>query len=276
MRAPPSAIESQQLRSFVLQQAAIVLDANKDYLLQSRLGPLLDREGLGSWDELLRALSGATGFVWRKKVVEALTTHETAFFRDAHPFDALANQILPVVHTQKAARFDRTLRIWSAAASTGQEIYSIAMLLRAQEARWAGWKLDLLATDLSTDVLARARAGRYPQFDVNRGLPAPMLVRWFDKQEDSYVLKPAIRDMVQFRPLNLIEPWPPMPAMDVVFLRNVLIYFDLATKRRVLERVADVMAPQGILFLGGVETTLNVTDRFEPITVGKSVCYQRR
>jgi chemotaxis protein methyltransferase CheR len=201
-------------------------------------------------------------------VVEAITTNETSFFRDVHPFDALREAILPELTTGTT----RSLRIWSAAASTGQEPYSVAMLLREHFPNVPD--ASILATDLSRDVLAKAASGRFTQAEVNRGLPARLLVKHFDRDGLEWQVKERVRRMVEFRQLNLARPLPPLPTMDVVLLRNVLIYFDAATKASVLRQMARVLHPGGYLFLGSAETTYGLDAQWERVAVGRCVLYR--
>jgi chemotaxis protein methyltransferase CheR len=260
------------LRRLIYAASAIVLERNKDYLFESRLSPLLVEEGLSSFQTLVDKANRPGGAALRQRVIEAMTTNETFFFRDIHPFDLMRKTILPEI--ADTAKDRKTLSIWSAASSSGQELYSIAMLLREQERAFSGWTLRLLGSDLSTEVLAKAAAGRYSQLEVNRGLPAPLLVRHFTKIGVDWQIKDDLRRMVSFRPINLIEPWPALPVMDVIFLRNVLIYFDVDAKRRVLDKLASVLRPGGYLFLGGVETTLNLSSRFSEHRLDKCTCYR--
>jgi chemotaxis protein methyltransferase CheR len=262
--APPPAA-SLYLRKLIQESSAIVLDAHKDYLLQARLWPLVQREGMGSWEELVSRLAGPMGLPLRQRVVEAVTTHETSFFRDIHPFDAFRAHVLPGLAGRRAP-----VHVWSAAASTGQEIYSLALIAAQQ-----GLDVRFIASDISTEILARAREGRFSQLEVNRGLPAPYLVRFFQREGADWRIKEEIRSRVDFRIVNLIGAWPALPEMDVVFLRNVLIYFDVPTKKQILSRLAALMRPGGLLFLGSVESTLNLCDRFTELRMGKAVCYQR-
>jgi chemotaxis protein methyltransferase CheR len=262
------------VRRLVRERAAIVLEDGKAYLAESRLVPVARREGFGSVAELIARIRDERFGPLHRKVVEAMATNETSFFRDVHPFDALRTAVLPDVLARRAA--ERTFHVWCAAASTGQEPYSVAMLLREHFPQLAGWTVRLLATDLSTDVLGRARAGRFTQLEVNRGLPAAHLVRYFERQGPHWVLGEEVRRMVEFRELNLAEPWPVLPPMDVVLLRNVLIYFDLDTKREILAKLRRVLRPDGWLFLGGAETTLNVDDAFERVQVGRASAYRVR
>ena len=266
----PSPSASLFLRELILKGSAIVLDEQKDYLLQARLGPLIEREGMSTWDELIKRLNGPGTLALRQRVIEAVTTHETSFFRDWHPFESMQAHILPALAAESKKR---PINIWSAAASSGQEVYSLAFLAAQQPGMDLG-RLRFMATDISANILAKARDGRYSQLEVNRGLPARLLLRFFDKQGVDYQVKQEIRRMIEFRLLNLIETWPSLPEMDVIFLRNVLIYFDVPTKRLIVDRVARVMRKGGYLFLGGVESTLNLTDRFTEVQLGKTTCHR--
>ncbi len=205
------------------------------------------------------------------RVVDAMTTKETSFFRDVHPFNALRDHIVPRIVEKERLR--RRLRIWSAACSTGQELYTIAIVLD-QLPELAGWDITLHGTDLSTEALDKAREGLYSGLEVNRGLPAPLLIRYFDREGLSYRANAKLRSSMTWAQLNLIEPFPTTALWDVVFIRNVLIYFDTPTKRRVLEAIRRVIAPGGFLILGGAETTLGLVDCFAPVHVGAATVYR--
>lgn len=276
MSAPvaESSLSFEYVRQLVRDRAAIVLEENKGYLVDARLGPLATKEGFRSVEELVRALRSQRYGPLHKSVVEAMTTNETFFFRDRAPFEALREQILPVL--VQARRSSRQLHIWSAAASSGQEAYSVLMLLKEHFPELDTWQVQLLGSDISREVLEKARAGRYTQLEVNRGLPAHLLTRFFEHHGLEWRIKPALRDMLRLEEINLIEPWPPLPRFDVIFLRNVLIYFDVPTKRRILERVRGVMAPDGYLFLGGAETTLGVDEQLIKADYPNANCYRLR
>jgi len=260
------------LRQLVYRRSAIVLEADKDYLIDSRLSPLVRELGLGSMDELVCKLRANLAAPLVTQVIEAMTTNETFFFRDFHPFEALKLRLVPELLKARAAQ--RSLRIWCAAASTGQEPYSIAMTLRDAFPELASWDVQIFATDLNSVVLARAREGRYRQLEVNRGLPAPMLLKHFERSGPDWQVKPAIREMVKFQELNLLDPWPMVGAQDLVFMRNILIYFDVETKRRILGRVRQTLRPDGFLIMGGAETTSNLDGGYEPVRIGAGVYYQ--
>jgi chemotaxis protein methyltransferase CheR len=256
----------------VRQRSAIVLEPGKEYLVESRLSALARGEGFGSLDQFLAELRTQPANGLHQRVVEAMTTNETTFFRDLHPFDALRQVALPELLRLREA--DRQLVIWSAACSSGQEPYSLAMLLKEMGPALAGWTVRIIATDLSTEMLARARQGRFSQIEMNRGLPAQYLVKYFKKQGLEWQVSDDIRQMVEFRELNLAEAWPLLPAPDVVFMRNVLIYFGMETKRAILGRVRCLMRPDGYLFMGGAETTLNLDDAYQRVPIGKTICYR--
>lgn len=247
----------------VRRECGLVLSADKAYLVESRLAPVARRWGAAGVDGFIRALmDGATGERLRD-VVEAMVTNETFFFRDRKPFDQFRDHVLPHLLRTRAAR--RSFRIWCAACSSGQEPYSLAMLLREAERDLAGWRVDILATDISREVLRQAREGSYTQFEVQRGLPIQYLVKYFAQSGDRWQVKPEIRSMVEFRQFNLLDSPQGLGPFDVVFCRNVLIYFDQETRRGVLDRIASVMPPDGLLCLGGAETVLGVTTRFQPV-----------
>jgi chemotaxis protein methyltransferase CheR len=260
------------VREVVRAESAIVLEPGKEYLVESRLLPLARQGGHPDVDAYENELSTRRSPAALKQVVEALTTNETSWFRDSDPFTALRQSIFPALAKNRA---NRELRIWAAACSSGQEPYSI--LMTAQDTpELAGWKIDMLATDLSQEMLDRAKAGEYSQLEVNRGLPATTMVRHFERSGLNWRISPALGAQVQFRQLNLVRPFPPMGKFDVVFLRNVLIYFDLATKRDILQRVRQVLAPDGHLFLGAAEMTMGVDDAWERVPAGRSSVYKVR
>ncbi|HSU38978.1 MAG TPA: protein-glutamate O-methyltransferase CheR [Polyangiaceae bacterium] len=260
------------LQGLVYRRSGIVLEDGKDYLVDSRLSPVARCEGVESVDELVDKLRRDRGGELAQRVVEAMTTNETLFFRDAHPFDALRNHFVPEL--LKARSQERSLRIWSAAAATGQEPYSIAMALLEAFPELASWRVSILATDLNEAVLERARRGRYRALEVSRGLPPSYLSKYFSRVDGDWELSANVRDMVTFRQLNLVEPWFEIAPCDLVFMRNVLIYFDANTKTTVLKRLHSVLRPDGFLVLGGAETTTNLDDSYASVRVGPGVYYQ--
>jgi chemotaxis protein methyltransferase CheR len=251
------------LRKLLKQRSGLMLSADKQYLLESRLLPLARKHAVADLSELTQKLRGAGAERLIVEVVEAMTTNESYFFRDKIPFDHLRETILPALLAARAA--ERRIRIWCAAASSGQEPYSIAMMLKDMGARLSGWRIEILATDLCNEVLERAKAGSYSQFEVQRGLPIQLLVKHFTQAGDRWQIAPAVRAMVEFRPLNLLHAFSHLGHFDVVFCRNVLIYFDPATKIDVLERLSRLVRPDGYLLLGAAETVVGLTDAFKPL-----------
>ncbi|MBX3214299.1 MAG: protein-glutamate O-methyltransferase CheR [Labilithrix sp.] len=246
----------------VRRRSAIVLEAGKEYLVDARLGPVAKAAGLASVDDLVAHLRRCEARPEHEElaraIVEAMTTNETSFFRDVHPFTTLETVVLPELIRARARH--RMLRIWCAAASTGQEPFSVAMLLCEHFPQLASWDVRIFATDINRSVLDRARSGVFRQLEVNRGLPVKMLVKYFDKRGLDWQIKPEIRELVSFQELNLLARWPLFGQQDIVLMRNVLIYFDVPTKKQILGRVRQVMANDGVLFLGGSETTMNLED----------------
>ena len=250
------------LRKLLKDRSGLVLSTEKQYLVESRLTPLARRAGIASLGDLVAKLR-ANNERLAVDVVEAMTTNETFFYRDKIPFDHFRDTIVPGLLAARAR--ERRLRIWCAAASTGQEPYSLAMCLKEMKDKFAGWRVEILGTDLSTEVLEKAKAGVYSQFEVQRGLPIQMLVKHFSQVGDTWHISPEIRAMVQYRPLNLLSDFAHLGSFDVVFCRNVLIYFDQETKIGVLNRIARLLDPDGFLVLGAAETVVGLTDAFKPL-----------
>lgn len=251
------------ISQLVRDRSGLVLTKDKAYLLESRLMPVARKRGMKGLDELAAALRAKKDTDLIQEIVEAMTTNESFFFRDTKPFDLFRDHIMPDVLKSRASQ--RSLRIWCAAASSGQEPYSLAILLKEMEAKMAGWRTQIVGTDISRDILAKAQAGTYSQFEVQRGLPIQLLLKYFEKVDEYWTLKPEIAKMVEFKEFNLLEKLGALGKFDVVFCRNVLIYFDQETKGRVLDEIATLMPPDGVLFLGGAETVLGVTDKFKPV-----------
>jgi len=251
------------LRRMLKERSGLVLSAEKDYLLESRLLPLARRHGMTSLGELATRLRQPGSASLAIAVTEAMTTNETFFFRDRIPFDHLRDTVIPALVAARSR--EKRIRIWCTAAASGQEPYSIAMLLKALGGQLNGFRVDIVATDLSADVIDRAKAGIYSQFEVQRGLPIQLLVKYFSKSGDAWEIVPELRGMVQFRTLNLLNDFLPLGQFDVVFCRNVLIYFDQPTKVGVLERIARQMPRDGYLMLGAAETVVGLTDCFVPV-----------
>jgi chemotaxis protein methyltransferase CheR len=249
--------------STVKQRSGLVLTRDKAYLLESRLMPVARKWNLKGLDELATAMRAKRDEAVLRDVTEAMTTNESSFFRDQKPFDQFKQVVLPKLLETRAAK--KHIRIWSAASSSGQEAYTVAMMLAEAGAKLAGWKIEIIGTDLSSEMVERARSGIYSQFEVQRGLPITMLVKHFSQNGDRWQINENLRAMVTFKELNLLGDFGPIGHFDVVFCRNVLIYFDPPTKTKVLESINKVMQPDGVLYLGGAETVLGITDRFKPL-----------
>ncbi len=254
-------LDYEYLRKVLKDRSGLDLSADKQYLVESRLLPLARRAGLPGIPELVQKIkTGAEQLT--TQVVEAMTTNETFFYRDKIPFDHLRDYVLPGLIRARANR--RSLRIWSAACSTGQEPYSIAMCLRELGAALSGWRIEIVATDLSQEVLEKSKAGLYSQFEVQRGLPIQLLVKYFTQLGEMWQLSADIRGMVQHRQLNLLQDFSHLGKFDVIFCRNVLIYFDQETKASIFERLAKMLEPDGTLMLGAAESVVGITDAFRP------------
>ncbi|WP_072395257.1 protein-glutamate O-methyltransferase CheR [Hyphomicrobium sp. CS1GBMeth3] len=244
------------LCDYLRRQSGLVMDQSKKYLVDSRVMPIVRRERLSGLEELVALLQKGQSPKLAKDVIEAMTVNETYFFRDKAPFDQFRSVMLPALLT--ARQNEKRLRIWSAAASTGQEAYSLAMILEEFAAKLAGWKIDIVATDLSEQVLEKAKKGIYSQFEVQRGLPTPMLLRHFNQIGESWQLSDHIRSKVTFRQLNLLSDFTVLGRFDVILCRNVLIYFDAARKTDILARMTRVLAPDGFLTLGASESLIGL------------------
>ncbi|MGE5504947.1 MAG: CheR family methyltransferase [Actinomycetota bacterium] len=243
-------------------RSGLIITRDKAYLLESRLTPVARKRGFKGLEDLVGSLRTA-GEDLLREVTEAMTTNESFFFRDIKPFDQFKALVLPAMLQQRATK--KSLRIWSAASSSGQEAYSLAMILKEEATRLAGWKIEIVGTDISTEMLEKAKAGMYSQFEVQRGLPIQYLVKYFKKNAEMWQIDPAIRGMVQYREYNLLHDLKPLGQFDVVFCRNVLIYFDQPTKTRVLDNISRIMPDDGFLYLGGAETVLGISDKFKPM-----------
>jgi chemotaxis protein methyltransferase CheR len=253
----------QALAVFLKENSGLSLTPDKSYLLKSRLQPVAEGHGCGTVAELVRKLQSAPTLALKQDITEAMTTNETSFFRDTTPFETFRTHVIPTLLERRKAR--RSIRILCAAASSGQEPYSLALILAEMAAALAGWNTEIIGVDLDSKILKRAEAGLYSQFEVQRGLPVTLLMKYFEQLPDQmWRIKSSIRDRVQYRQCNLLRPFQDLGQFDVIFCRNVLIYFDLPTKKGVLERLADRLATDGFLFLGGAETVLDITDRLVP------------
>jgi chemotaxis protein methyltransferase CheR len=254
------------------ERSGISLEAGKEYLVETRLAPVLYELKLQSIGELIGRLRSHNGFELSRQIVESLVTCETSFFRDVQPFEELRKTVIPDLIDRRRAQ--RRLNIWCAASSTGQEPYSLALLFRDQFAELAGWTVSLLASDISRPLLGRARAGLFNQVEATRGLPDSLRSKYFEQQGTDWQLAPNIRRMVDFREINLTGAWPVLPQMDLILVRNVMIYFEVETKKSILAKLARLLMPDGYLLLGGSETTFNLSDAFCRVGSLKSGFYQ--
>lgn len=259
------------LCDYVKQRAAIVLDAEKSYLLETRLLPLQRQYKFATLEDMVAALKANRTSGLERDVLEAMTTNETFFFRDQVPFETLQTMVMPKII--EARRDSRHLRFWCAASSTGQEPYSVAMVLKEHFPELGSWKLDFIATDINETVLEQARAGRFKKHEVERGLAPELRERYFRKDGDQWQVHENLRNMIEFKKLNLIDAWHWDAPFDIVFIRNVMIYFDVPTKQRIFQRIRKYMRPDGFMFLGGAESTVNIDNKFECHRSGRSVYY---
>lgn len=260
------------VRDFLRLRSGIVLEEAKAYLVQARLGPVVRRFGLDSVDSLIEKLRRSPEEELHREVLEAMVTTETSFFRDVHPFETLKSVIIP--RLIRARRETRELHFWSAACASGQEIHSLAMLLRENFPELQGWKLMLLASDVSQEMLDRTKRGLYSQLEINRGVPTRLLVRYFNREGLSWRLDESIRSMVDVRKLNLIEALPYLPKMDIIFLRNVLIYFDMETRRAIIDKISRHLKKDGYLFVGGAETMIGLNDTLRRERISNTSVYR--
>ena len=263
--APP---EYEYLRKFLKDYSGLDLSADKQYLIESRLFPLARKVGLSGISELVQKIMGGSA-AFNVQVVEAMTTNETFFFRDKVPFEHFRNLIMPQMLRSRANR--KSVRIWCAAGSTGQEPYSLAMSLKEMGAALDGWRIEIVATDLSQEVLEKSRAGLYSQFEVQRGLPIQLLVKYFKQVGELWQINPDIRAMVQHRQLNLLHDFSQLGVFDLIFCRNVLIYFDQETKTNTFNRLVQAVEPDGFLVLGAAETVVGLTSAFKPLVEQRGV-----
>jgi chemotaxis protein methyltransferase CheR len=255
-------LDYEYIRKLLKERSGLVLAADKQYLIESRLMPVARKAGCASISALVQRLSSSRSEALMTQVTEAMMINESFFFRDKIPFDLFRDTIMPALLQARAS--SRRIRIWCAAASTGQEPYSLAMLVKGMREKLTGWRIDIVATDISGDVLERARAGIYSQFEIQRGLPIQMLMQHFEQLGEQWRVTEDIRKMVQFRQLNLLDNFSQLGTFDVVYCRNVLIYFDQPTKINVLDRLARQLAPDGFMLMGAAETVVGLSDSFRP------------
>ena len=271
---PVSETDFQYIRDLLYRLSGNILEDNKRYLIEARLEGLTRDEGFDSISALVAKMreQPQNGLHWL--VIEAMTNTETSFFRDLHTFELLKKFIVPELMNRRLRQ--KRLQIWCAAASSGQEPYSILMLLRDQFPGLANWEVKLLATDISSKMVERCVEGRYTQMEINRGLPAIYVIKYFERKGLEWQIKEDLRQRLKVRQANLAQAWPALPMMDIIFLRNILIYFDIGVRRAIMGKIRKVLQPDGYLFLGGAETALNIDDGFERLQIGRGVCYRLR
>lgn len=257
-------------KDLLQSKSGLVLTQEKSYLLESRLGPIVKKWDFGSLDAMTAALQGVPDQTLINDIVEAMTTNETSFFRDTRPFDLLKQTVMPYMKDARAAK--KKLRIWCAAASSGQEPYTIAITLKELAAEFPGWDFEIVGTDISNEILVQAREGVYTQFEVQRGMPITLLMKYFTQVEDSkWAVNDEIKQMVKYDYFNLLDPMTSLGQFDIIFCRNVLIYFDEETKGTVLQNMEKQLETDGHLFLGGAETVIGITDRFKPLPDNRGI-----
>lgn len=257
------------LRDLLKERTGLVVTPDKMYLVETRLMPVARRVGYMSIEDMLIALQKRHDEKLIVEVTEAMNTHESLFFRDQDPFDLFEKVILPKLLESRASQ--KRFRIWCAACSSGQEPYSLSMLLDQHAAKLTGWRTEIIATDISHSVLDRAREGLYSQFEVQRGLPVQLMIKYFSQEGEYWRLKPDIRKKVTFRHFNLLDDPKGLGKFDLIFCRNVLIYFDVDTKKKVLRSVRDVLRDDGVLFLGSAESTMGLSEDLWPVEAGRGV-----
>lgn len=262
--------EFQFLQKMLKERSGLVLADEKRGPVSTRLMPLVKKLNMANLRELIEALKKPTNEPLRRQVTEAMTVNESFFFRDKTPFQNFEEEMIP--HLRKT-RTNKRVRIWSAAASTGQEAYSLAITTKEQPDKMAGWQIEIFGTDISTEVLEKAKSGLYSQFEVQRGVPAALLVKYFKQTGTMWQVDSALKAMVKFQQFNLLNDFRPLGTFDVVFCRNVLIYFDVETKKDILERISKQMTPDAYLILGGAETIVGVTSLYKPVP-GRRGLYQ--
>lgn len=262
------------VRELVLRETSIVLDESRNYLIDARLTPVASAAGFPSVGDLVDAVKLTRRADLVRQVCEAMTTNETLFFREPTTFNTISASVLPGLVKARAA--EKTLRVWSAASSTGQEAYSVAMMLSEMKPALGGCSLQILATDYCQKVLEYAKKGLYTQIEINRGLPTSLMLKYFERSGTRWQISEQIRSMVDFRQLNLCAPFPVLPRFDIILLRNVLIYFSLETRKTIFEQIRRTLQPDGYLILGGAETAIDDSSSFRPQRFGATTFYQVR
>jgi len=271
-KAPPNQLAYDYIRSLVHQHAAIVINKDQDYLIDSRVEQVLTSQGISSFDELVSLLDNNPFGQLHQCVVTAFTVKETSFFRDSHVFDVLKRQILPQLFQKKTA--EKKINIWCAACSYGQEAYSLAMLIHEMLMKYHHWSVELIASDISSQALEKAQQGIYSNLEVQRGLKPWLQKKYFTQTPEGWHVHDEIRRMVTFKQINIADSWPTLSCMDIVLMRNLLIYFDAEAKKRVLNRIAKIIHPDGYLFVGAAETIIDLDSPFQLISPNNIVYYQ--
>ena len=259
------------LRQLILERSAINFEPGKEYLVETKLAHIIRTRKFISINDLVEKLRNDVNEELLDEIIDALTTNETYFFRDIHPFDALKEKVIP--NLIKKREKTKKLNIWCAATSSGQEPYSIALLIREHFPELGDWEINFMATDISKRMLIRCKSGRFSQLEMDRGLPKNYIEKYFDRSGEEWEAKPDIRNMIHFSRFNLSEPFPLLPIMDIVFMRNVLIYFSVEMKKVILDEILKIIRKDGYLFLGAAETTLNLNSKFEKLDYKHSGCY---
>ena len=260
------------LQKFIKDESGIIIEQDKKYLLESRLVSIVEESKLDSFRELVSRVRASKYSEIAIKIIDAMTTNETSFFRDLNPFNSMKSHVIPEI--VKKHEKEKTINIWSAACSTGQEAYSLAMLIHENFPFLLNWNLKIYASDISKRMIARGKEGCYSQLEINRGLPARMLVKYFRQNGHHWCIRDDVKKMVEFLIVNLVEAWPSMPQMDVIFLRHVLIYFNIESRKNILNKIKKVLNPGGYLILGVGETTLNIDDEFENVQIENTIWYR--
>jgi len=269
-----NAEDFEAIRNFLRENSGISLQDGKEYLVEGRLASILAREGFADFGEMIRCLQDKNSVTLRKKVLEAMTTNETSFFRDRHPFETLRTGVLPEFLIKRQEQ--KKLEIWCAACSSGQEPYSLAMLILDKFPQIKGWNIKIIASDISEEMLERSREGIYSQFEVARGLPGHYVPKFFQRFGSKWEVKQELKEMMEFRQLNLNSSLTGFPPVDILFIRNVLIYFDGNTKKAILKKVKGLLKPDGYLFLGSGENVAGLDDHFEQTEYSTSSCFRLR
>lgn len=259
-------LDFEYLQTLLKERSGLVLSADKVYLVESRLMPVARARSMNGLDELISEVRNARDDKLLVEITDAMTTNESFFFRDIAPFESFRNTVLPKVAAARKEAGKVNVRIWSAACSSGQEPYTLAMILKEDEAKYPGMHFEIVATDLSTEIVAKAKAGLYSQFEVQRGLPVQLLMKYFKQKDEHWEISPEIKSKVSYRLFNLLDSFRSLGTFDIVFIRNVLIYFDQETKSDILNRISGQIPGDGILYLGGAESVLGISKAFKPIS----------